>query len=497
VALSGRALGEGRILRTARTPSPWGPALAQDYPGVVNYVRFKTPLSRWLISVPNTEKRFYEKGFYFADATGFEVFDFALLQGDIKEALQRPNTVVLTEAAAKKYFENANPMGKTIVADNNYEFTITSIVRQPPHHSHLRFEFLASFATFTVPANARGDFIYGANLDDFHDFGLNPQLYTYLLLRPDYSPKSLEQALPAFLQKYAGSQLQRLGLEITPFLQPLASIHLHSHLDAEVSPNSDSNYIYIFLAISAFILLIACINYMNLATARSANRAREVGLRKVVGSDRGQLIKQFLGESILLALLATVIALALAQILLPWFNEVSGKQLDIRWQDGWFLATLFALALFVGILAGSYPAFFLSAFQPAAVLKGKLRLGAASANLRRILVVAQFAASIIFIIGTVVVYRQLQYVQNQNLGFDKEHVLVIPVVDPPARFLYQSYKNAVLQNPNVLAFSASSSVPGGLIGVDILRREGKAENENITMEALLVEHDFLPRSALS
>ncbi|MGH7493666.1 MAG: ABC transporter permease [bacterium] len=491
VALSGRARGEARLLQTARTPSPWAPVLAQDYPGVENYVRFKTPLSRWLISIPDTEKRFYEKGFYFADATVFEVFDFVLLQGDAREALKRPNTVVLTETTARKYFENANPMGKVIIADNNYEFTVTGVMRAVPHHSHLRFDFLASFATLTAPANARGDFIYGANLDDFTIFGLHPDIYTYLLLRPDFPAERLEQAMPAFLQKYAGSQLQRANLEITPFLQPLTAIHLHSHLDAEVSPNGDINYLYIFLAISLFILLIACINFMNLATARSANRAKEVGLRKVAGSDRGQIIKQFLGESILLALLATIIALVLVQTLLPWFNEMAGKHLYVSLANGWFLLTILALVLLVGMVAGSYPAFFLSAFQPAAVLKGKLKLGAASASLRRVLVVAQFAASIIFIIGTVVVYRQLRYVQNQNLGFDKEHVLVIPVVDPPARFRYQSFKNAALQNSEVLAVSASASVPGGLIGDNLLHPEGIPENENVIMETLMVEHDFI------
>ncbi|MGH7598880.1 MAG: ABC transporter permease [bacterium] len=492
LVISGRARGEARVLSTAQSPSPWAPAFVQDNPGVENYVRFKTPLSRWLISIPNTEKRFYEKRFYFADATVFDVFDYELLRGDPREALKRPNAVVLTETAAKKYFGADDPMGKVLTADNNYEFTVTGVMRDAPQNSHLRFDFLASFATLTVPGNARGDFLYGANLDDMTIFGLNPQVYTYLLFRPNYTPEQFNQMMPAFLQKYVGSNLQRLGLELNPILQPLTSIHLHSHLDAEVSPNSDINTVYIFLAVSGFILLIACINFMNLATARSANRAKEVGLRKVVGSDRGALIKQFLGESTFLALIATFIAIAFLQILLPWFNEIASKQLSIHWGNGVFLATLLAIVLIVGLIAGSYPAFFLSAFQPAVVLKGKLKLGTAGANLRRVLVVAQFAASIIFIIGTVVVYRQLQYVQNQNLGFDKEHVLVIPVVDPPARFQFPSFQNAIQQNPGILSVSASSSVPGGLIGVGLLHPEGIPDNENVSMEMMFVDHDFLP-----
>ncbi len=492
LAISGRARGEARALSTAQSPSPWAPAFGQDDPGVENYVRFKTPLSRWLISTPNTEKRFYERRFYFADPTVFEVFDYELLRGDAREALQRPNTVVLTESSAKKYFGAEDPMGKVLTADNNYEFTVTGVMRDAPQNSHLRFDFLASFATLTVPGNARGDFLYGANLNDMTIFGLNPQVYTYLLFRSNYTPKQFEQSVPGFLQKYLGSQLQRLGLELTPILQPLTSIHLYSHLDAEVSPNNDINTVYIFLAVSGFILLIACINFMNLATARSAKRAKEVGLRKVVGSDRKELIKQFLGESTFLALLATFIAIALLQMLLPWFNEVAGKQLSAQWSNGFFLLTLLALVLIVGLVAGSYPAFFLSAFQPAVVLKGKLKLGAAGTNLRRVLVVAQFAASIIFIIGTVVVYRQLQYVQNQNLGFDKEHVLVIPVVDPPARFQFPNFKNALQQNPGILFVSASSNVPGGAIGVGLLHPEGIPENENMSMELMFADHDFLP-----
>jgi putative ABC transport system permease protein len=488
----GRARGEARELSTAQSPSPWGPVLAQDNTGVENCVRFKTPLSRWLISIPETEKRFYEKRFYFADATVFEVFDYVLLRGDTHEALKHPNTVVLTESVAKKYFADEDPMGKVLTADNNFEFTVTGVMRDVPPNSHLRFDFLASFATLTVPGNARGDFLYGGNLDDMTNFGFYPQIYTYLLFRPDYTSAQFEQTMPAFLQKYLGSQLQRLGLEISPKLQALPSIHLHSHLDAEVAANGDINTVYIFLAISVFILLIACINFMNLATARSANRAKEVGLRKVVGSDRGALIKQFLGESTFLALLAALIALLFLYLVLPWFNEIAGKQLSVQWGNGFFLITLFAVVLIVGLVAGSYPAFFLSAFQPAIVLKGKLKLGAASANLRRVLVVAQFAASIIFIIGTVVVYRQLQYVQSQNLGFDKEHVLVIPVVDPPARYQFPSFKNAIQQNPGILSVSASSAVPSGLIGISLLHPEGIPENENVSMETMLVEHDFIP-----
>ncbi len=491
LALAGRATGENRMLSIARSPSPWAPVLAKEFPGVENFVRFKTPLSRWLISNPASQKRFFEKGFYFADASVFEVFDFALLRGNPQEALRQANSVVLTPSAAKKYFGEDDPMGKLLLADNNYEFTVTGVLQEVPHNSHLQFDFLASFATLTVPANAKGEFIYGGNVSEFQNFALNPHIYTYLLLRQDYPPSALERELPAFLQKYAGTALQGAGLELQPFLQPLTAIHLHSHLDAEVSPNSDIEYVYIFIVISLFILLIACINFMNLATARSANRAKEVGLRKVVGSSRSQLVQQFLGESLLLALGAATLAVALGQMLLPWCNELSGKHLAFHFTGGRFLLAWLGVILFAGVLAGSYPALFLSGFRPAAVLKGKFKAGAASATLRRILVIAQFALSIVFIVGTMVVYRQLQYVQNQKLGFDKEHVLTIPLVDPPSRLIYQTYKNAIAQHPNVVSVAAANTVPGGLIDVFMLHAEGMPLAEKTAVEGMFIEHDFI------
>ncbi|MEE9168702.1 MAG: ABC transporter permease, partial [bacterium] len=362
LVMEGQVSANERTLNSARSPSPWAPVLAADYPGVVNYVRFKTPLSRWLITYE--DERIYEKGFYFADATVFDVFDFELVRGNPAEVLVAPNTVVISEETARKYFGNEDPVGKIITADLVFEFKITGVMKKVPRSSHMTFDFLASFATLTGAANSEGNFIYGGDLSNFQFFGLNPQVYTYLLLDDGFSAEEFELLLPQFIDKYLGEQIRQSGIQLDPYLQPLTAVHLHSNLDAEVAPNSDISYVYIFSAISFFILIIACINFMNLATARSANRALEVGLRKVVGSDRFQLVKQFLGESVFLAFLALLLAIIFVYFLLPPFNVLSGKELVFAFDNTWIFPALIGIVLFVGIVAGSYPAFFLSSFKP-------------------------------------------------------------------------------------------------------------------------------------
>lgn len=488
LAVEGYASNTSQKINTARSGSPWGPILVDEIPGVLNAVRIKTPLSRWLITYE--DKKFYEKGYYFADASIFDVFDFELIQGNPKTALTAPNTVVITEEMARKYFGNEDPIGKIISADLVYDFTITGIVKSPPKNSHFKYDFLASFATLESPANDEGVFIYGANLSDINIFAMNIDVYTYLQLDKNYPLAEFDVAMSGFLDKHLGQVIQNLGIELNPYLQPLEDIHLRSNLEAEIRANSDISYVYIFSAISLFILLIACINFMNLATARSANRAKEVGLRKVVGSDRKQIIQQFLGECIFLSILSLVLAIALLYLLLPVFNSLAMKELQINFSLS-FLMGLVGIVFLVGFIAGSYPAFFLSAFRPVTVLKGSLKAGASNSRLRQILVVFQFTLSILFIIGTGIVYNQLDYIQNRRLGFDKEQVIVLPLVDPPARFNYMAYKTKLLQNPDVSYVSAANSVPGGLIGIGLIHPEGIPAGENISIEQVFIEHDFI------
>ena len=485
VALEAQTANRG-LVRTARTPPPWAPALAGDYPEVLNFVRFKTPLVSWLVGSDERDKRFHEKGFYFADPSVFEVFGLKLLRGDPATALREPSSLVLTETAAARYFGRDDPLGKVLRVDNTFDFRVTGVMRDVPRTSHFTFDILASFQSLNVLP------IYGGTpYDTFERSGLNPDVYTYLLLKEGTDPAELERKLPAFLQARVGRQLAQVNVRLTPFLQPLVDIHLRSNLDAELRANASAGDLYIYAAVALFILAIACINFMNLATARSAGRAREVGIRKVVGAERRQLVGQFLGESLLLAMFSLALAFALAKLLLPAFGALSGKALSLSLADPLLLFGGLALALVVGAASGSYPAFFLSAFRPANVLRGSLRSGGSNVLLRKALVVFQFGIALVFIIGTAVVYEQIRYARTKPLGFDKRNVVVLPLGDPRARPLFQSFKDRALQSPGVLSATGATSLPGGLVNVGLVLPEGAAPDAQVAVDLCLVGYDFL------
>ena len=492
LALEAQTPGRG-LITSARTPPPWAPVLAKDFPEVESYVRFKTPLVSWLIGYDARDRRFNEKGFYFADPSIFEFFSLRLIRGNPDTALKEPRSIVLTETAARKYFGDEDPIDKILRVDNTYDFRVTGIMQDVPRNSHIMFDILASFETLNV-LPLYGGVQYGTNIQRF---GLTPDVYTYLRLRKGYPPAEFEKKMPEFLNKYVGGQIAQLRIQMKAFLQPLTKIHLYSNLDAEVGANGSISYIYIFSAIAAFVLLIACINFMNLATARSAGRAQEVGLRKVVGAARNQLVKQFIGETMFLSILAMGLAVVLSILLLPVFRILSGKPLSLTLSSGWAAPALVIVTLLVGLISGSYPAFFLSAFQPAKVLRGSIKSGGVNAFLRKALVVFQFSISIIFMIGTGVVRSQLKYIQTKPLGFDKNNVVVIPLGDPRARVVYRTFKELILQSPDVLAVAASSELPGGLANIAFLRPEGAGPGEQVTMDFLFVDHDIVQALGLT
>ncbi len=474
------------LLRTARTPPPWAPALAADYPEIESYVRIKTPLVSWMISYETKEKRFHEKGFYFADPSVFEFFGFEMIKGDPATALKEPRSVVLTETAARKYFGDDDPMNQILRADNTYDFRVTGVIRDVPRNSHFSFDILASFESLVaLPIYSGNQYV------DFQRNGLNPDVYTYLRLKKGILPLEFEEKMPGFLNKYLARQISQIGIRIEPFLQPLTRIHLHSHIEAEIGPNSSISTIYIFSAIAAFILLIACINFMNLATARSAGRAQEVGLRKVVGAERGQLISQFLGETLFMAVLALFLSVVFSKLLLPVFKLLSGKDLSLSLTSASLALSLIGVTLLVGLIAGSYPALFLSSFQPVNVIKGSIKSGQANARLRQGLVVFQFAVSIVFIIGTGVVFSQLKFVQGKRLGFEKENVVVLSLGDPRARVIYRTFVERVTQSPEVVSAAGAGSLPGGLTNMGFFRPEGADVSEQVPMEIIICDHDFL------
>ncbi|MCH8960781.1 MAG: FtsX-like permease family protein, partial [Bacteroidetes bacterium] len=314
-----------------------------------------------------------------------------------------------------------------------------------------------------------------------------------LKLEEGVTQEAFQAKLPGFVEQHVPPRFWPQGAEVRAFLQPLSAIHLHSHLENEIEANGDASVVYIFLAIAVFILLIACVNFMNLATARSASRAKEVGMRKVAGAQRGHLMQQFLGESVLLALLALGVAIVLVIFSLSTFGSLAGKTITLA--DLFaplFVLMLIGVAVVVGLLAGSYPAFFLSAFRPVAVLKGELRAGAGGGTwLRKGLIVFQFGISLILIISTGIVYTQMEYARNKKLGFDKEHVVVVELTDPNASRHYSAYKDAILQHPKVLSVSAAFSKPGGLVGQATMRPYEASDDQSLQVQTYFSDFDFV------
>lgn len=459
--------------------NPAGPTLVRDYPEVENAVRLNSWRARTSLTYQGLQ--FYEDGIFFADQSFFSVFSFPLIKGDPETALQLTNTMVLTESAAEKYFGTDDPMGKVLKANNQTDYTVTGVCRDVPQNSHFHFDMLASFET-QFAQNRRMENIW-----------LNFNNHVYLLLSRDADPGALEAKFPALVEQYMGKDLKALGGTINFYLQPLRDIHLHSHLEGELEGNGNILYVYIFAAIALFILIIACINFMNLATARSATRAREVSMRKVAGAHKGALIGQFLGETVLFSLIALAIALVLVWQALPYFSAISGIEMKIRPELlPWLIPTFFGLILFVGLAAGSYPALYLSSFEPATVLKGSFKAGKAGSRFRGILVVGQFIVSITLIIGTSLVLNQLRYMKKKELGFDKANILVTQIRDRNMLQALDSIKAQLKQVPGVLAVTSSSIVPGGQPNVSIFMPEGFADDESQIMEQYRVDEDFFP-----
>ena len=434
---------------TAMTPSSWAPLLIQQYPEVENAVRFKPPNQMW--KVDYQELSFYEKNWAFADTSVISTFSIPIVESSTQFLLREPFTVVISEEMVKKYFPDQNPIGKIFKLDNEHDFTVTGVMENPKPNTHLHFDFIASLITLEEP-------IYGQDFLDVHDV---PVIYTYLKLTSEAAAADLSAQLDHFVQNIAGQGLEQAGVTFTPTLQPLTSIHLNSHLEDEIEANGNIQTIRTFVVIAIFILLIATINYMNLSTARSMRRAKEISMRKVVGAQRKQLILQFIIESVIISLIAMFVALIIVVYALPLFKIISNK--TIQWQEimsvGNIAAILF-FAAFIGVLAGIYPALFLSNFDPLAIIKGKVATADSSpGTLRKTLIIVQFSISVCLIICTIILFSQLHFVRNRNPGFTKENVVVLQLTDEVLREYYVELKDRLLGTPHVLHVSASSSAP--------------------------------------
>lgn len=444
----------GRQARTATTPLPMADALRREFPEITSVVRIYHPHTKWMISYQ--DKRFYESGFFLADPQVFDVFSFPFIKGDPKTALQTPDAVVLTESTARKYFGASDPIGQVIRRENSDSFTVTGIVEDVPSNSHFHFDFLGSLAWSESHLSDTALNQWG------RADGTSSKYYTYILLPEGYDSADLEAKFPTLIEKYMGHQEAQTELRLAPRLQALPRIHLYSHLENEIEANGDIAYVYGFAAIAFFILLLACVNFTNLSTARATRRAREVGMRKTIGATRAGLMGQFIGEVLLLASIASLIAFALAWAFLAEFNALLGKELHLNPSGNfWLWGSCIGLILLVGVMGGAYPAFFLSSFQPVEVLKGILPASNRKTyRLRRGLVILQFSISITLTICTAIIVRQLQYVQTRHLGFDKEQVVLIAIHTDEAGDHYDAYKQAISQDPRVLAVTKSTIMPG-------------------------------------
>jgi len=455
-----------------------GPALEFDFPEVITAARIDRPNR---VSVKYEDRLFQEADVSYAENAIFDIFTFPFVSGDPKTALEAPYSVVVTESMARKYFGDEDPLGKILRFNNEKDFSVTGVVEDVPPNSHFRFNMLRSFQTLIAEGDVRDDMWFDL------------RFYTYLLLDAHVDAKKLEQKLPGFADKYLGKALKASGGSIQMHLQPLKSIHLYSDFERDISTNSDIATVYLFSGIALFVLLIAGINFINLSTARSATRAQEVGMRKTLGAVRNRLIGQFLGESLINSLIAMALAIMLIQLSLPLFNSVIGSELALNIvQTPWLISGFLGLAVIVGMFAGIYPAFFLSSYNPVQVLKGHRKAGGVNSRLRRILVIFQFAISIGLIAGTIVVYKQIVFMKNKELGFDKEQVVIIPQMTENLRKSYRSIRTELLSLPGVIDVGASDLVPsrGHLIAPFL--PEGFPDDQRMTMDYMDVDDHYIP-----
>ena len=467
---------KGEVAHYATTPAPLAQALKEEFPEITDSARFE-PAGQMIVAYDKTI--FYENNGAYADPSFFELFSFPFVKGDPRSGLSNPSSIVITENMADKYFGTEDAVGKTLRINNQYDFLVTGIIKNIPRQSNMQF------INFFIPF-MRIKEIQGQGQENYVNWH-NTAFYTFVLLQKNIPYQDVSEKISEYLKKHIPESTSSL------YLQPLKRIHLYSsNLRLNFATGNITN-IYIFSAMAFFILAIACINFMNLATARSGRRSKEIGMRKVIGASKGNLVRQFLAESVVSSLFAIIIAILIVQTLLPVFNTLSGKEissnalLNIN-----IILGLIGILFITGILSGSYPALFLSSFQPVKVLKNSFSTGLKGALFRKVLVIFQFSLMIILVIGTIVIYHQLKYIQNSKLGFDKEHLIYIPM-NNDVRMKYEPFKKDLLNNPNILNVSASSSLPfwGTDIATEDVSWEGKIPGEDFLMRGVGVDYSFI------
>ncbi len=467
----------------AIVPVPMGPAMKIEFPEVEEFVR--------LYGAGNTlfragEKEYYEDYFYFADSTIFTIFSHELITGDPKKALTEPNAIVLSETMAKKYFGNENPMGSMITSGGDRNYKVTGVMKDVPNNSHLKFDALISGMSIAVQQG----------IDDFNSMEperfWNIGVYTYILLKENTSMQSIHDKFTPFYDKYMKPIGDQINASFNLMSNPLVENHFRQGLGAEL-PTGNKSYVFIFSAVAVFILLLAAINYMNMATARSVKRAKEVGVRKVLGAHKKLLIRQFLSESITLALIALLIAILIVTLFMPEFNNLTGKELSFNLtRNPLIIFEILIITIVTGLISGSYPAFYLSSFLPVKVLRGSVsKTGKKSGTLRRVLVVIQFFIAIFMIIGTIVVTTQIHFLKNKNLGFNKNNLVVMEIQDSTFRSKIESFKKELLNNPDIEAATNATGVPGQIEWIQVMRIEQEDKMNDHAIILAQTDYDYI------
>jgi len=456
----------------AVTHAPLAPVLSKEFPEIESAARI---LKHYNATVIHNQKRSAEENFYFAEPELFEIFSFKLKKGDQKTVFKYLNSILISERIAKKYFGDKDPLGKVITLSSSSNFMVTGVFENMPENSHFTMDFVAPFELIKNDADS-----------NWKNWRFT---YTYIKLRNGTDPKELEKKFPVIIDKYKYSGDQRgESSRDTYFLQPLTKIHLFSHINAELNPNSDIKYIFALTSFSILLLIIVCINYINLVTAGSSQRSREVGIRKVVGARRSQLVKQFFGESILLTLFAAIFSIIIVLSVLPSFNGLVERDLRLNAQ---FLFFLVCLIFFVGLFSGIYPAFFISSFKPISTLNKKFRSSSKGRLLRNILFTFQFAIFTIFIICNFIIKDQIHFLFSTDVGYGKEQIITIKIRDKNVWTKLETIKAEMKKNPDIIMASASSQLPNYFTWYSDLRYPGHENENHIKTNNGQIDYDFV------
>lgn len=472
----------GREQHVAKTAFPLGPALQREFPVIENVTRLLPVREAFL---RYKEKKFDEENVFFADSSFFSVFMSDFICGEGAAALTEPNTIVLTRSVAEKYFGDEDPCGKIISYANLFNCKVTAVIPDVPGNTHLKYDALVSYTSYS---NVVGEKMF-QNLDRRQFFAM--RLFTWVKLREDADMEEIAENFGGFYDKYFAELCKTLNATYDLRYTRLDRVHMHAGVDWD-APAGDQRSLVMFILIAVTILLIASVNYMNLATARSSMKVKEVGIRKVHGASRAELIRMFLAESVALAFLALLLSLLLVESLLPLFNGIAGKDFgSVTIERPGILLLLLLAALVTGILSGLYPAFFLSSFKPALVLKGVIHTGKNSGLTRKVLIFFQFAASAAIIASLLVMQQQLRYISKRDLGFDKDHVMVLKTSDTSFRKHSGLFREKLLQNPNIRKVSMSDNVPGKGAFMDVLLVEGSGKMEEQLLTVMQVDYDYI------